>query len=1055
MTWSGTSGRSRSRGAPRGSSHGEPHSRLLWRAIAWRLSSSIAFFLVATVAVASAAAGPLYLSAADQSIVTTSLTNVPPRLSGITLNGAAGTQPTVSQLLRAVSSIPGGAGAKPSELFKTPILTTDFPGLFYSPVAGGPDSVDLVSRNKACSYLHLVAGRCPTGAEDVLISTRTATQLRAHLGSVLPLFKPGEPPKGPPEPVRGFHMKVSGIYTPGSAGAPEWWGNNFFPYGDQGVRGSTEALDAGFVSPSGAARLAGVLPPTSWAEIPLRPRLVTAPGVSNLLSSLSVWEGRIQPRYSINAGSNLPSLLSADQTEESSAGSVILLVTIQLLLLALLVLFAVARESGSLRTGDVRVAELRGLPPSRIAMLVMREPFFLLLAALPAGIALGWLSVSGLSLAVLGVGAPTPDLLVFVAALVAFAAGVGASALASLALLRTGYGQEAQEASIRRRGRNAAVVDALGVALAVGAIADLVANHGTGRTVASDPLAVAGPGLLALGIGILGARLLPLFARGVESATRWSHRVALELAARTVNRKDVMARRVVTPAIAAGLLVFSVTGLVVSQRNYAMQARFTVGAPAVLSVEVRPGVDFLDATRAADKGSAPAMAVVDVRASYGETLAVDASRLPSVVQWPAGLSSVSLERLSRELSPKMPPERRVPSGNKLVLTADLRTPVSPLPDLQLALFDGRYFVESHVDFGNLRPGTHTYAASLAGVCPSGCRLDGFTVYWAAGPKADPRASDVTLRLESLSVGSRQLPMGFTHPGAWQGGGAASVSEGQGGVTASMNLLSGGSPTIMPVSAPSLVPAVLTAAYMANSTNAQQPGEYAAAGLDENEITTSEVASVGELPAIGSSGALVDLGILERLQTGAPAGTTFQVWTTGPPSQAFLSRLARSGIQVTGTRLSDSVFTSLKRSGPSLGFDLFSVTAIAGIVLATAALLFALTASARRRAIEVAGLMASGVTRRDLRRSFAIEALMVSLMGAVLGLIAGVIGAILALPQLPEFVPGRIGPPLQMAIPWLTVLLSAAAVLALLVGAAVVSAQVIVRRVRPDQLRLQP
>lgn len=1055
MTWSGTSRHSRAGGVPHGPVHGEQHSRLLWRAIAWRLSSSVAFFLVATVAVAAAAAGPLYLSAANQSIVTTSLTNVPPRLSGITLNGAVAAQPTPSELLAATSSIPGGAGTGPSQLFGTPIITSDLAGFFFSPVAGRADAVSLVSRSNACPYLHLVAGHCPSSAEDVILSTRSASQLKAHVGSVLDVWRPGKPPNGLPSPVPHFHLEVSGIYTPGNAAAPEWWGNDFFLYGQPGPKGSGEELDSGFVSPAGAARLARVLPPTNWAEIPLRPQLVSAPGIPSLLASLSAWEGSVQPQYSVNAGSNLPSLLGADQGEESSAGSIVLLVTLQLLLLALLVLFAVARESGSLRSGDVRVAELRGLPPGRIATLVMREPLFLLLAALPAGIGLGWLAVSGLSLAVLGVGAPTPDLLVFVAALVAFVAGVCAAALASVSLLRTGYGQDAQEASVRRRSRNAAVVDALGIALAAGAIADLVANRGSGRSVTSDPLAVAGPGLLALGIGILGSRLLPYLARGFESATRWSHRVALGLAARSVSRRDVMARRAVVPAIAAGLLVFSVAGLSVSQRNYAMQARFTVGAPVVLSAQVRPGVDFLKAVRAADRGSAPAMAAVDVRASYGETLAVDAARLPSVVSWPAGFSSVSEQRLADELAPSLLPERTVPPGNKIVLTADLATAVSPPPDLQVTLFNSRYFVETHVDFGNLRPGSHRYTASLAGDCPSGCRLDGFVVYWAAGPRPDPAAADVTLRLGSLAVGSTPVVTGFTRPKDWQGGGATSLTQGANGVTASMNLLAGGSPTIVPVSAPALVPAVLTPAYMANSTNAQKPGEYAALGLDQNEVTTEEVASVSALPEIGSSGALIDLGILERVQTGAPAGTTFQIWTTQPPSQKFLSHLAADGIQVTGTRLASSVLNSLKRSGPSLGFDLFSVTAIAGIVLATAALLFVLTASARRRAIEVAGLMASGVSRRDLRRSFVLEALMVSLMGAILGLIAGIIGTALALPQLPEFVPGRIGPPLDLAIPWATVFLSALVVLALLVGAALVSAQIIVRRVRPDQLRLQP
>ncbi|MGH9295019.1 MAG: hypothetical protein ACRD0B_06780, partial [Acidimicrobiales bacterium] len=51
---------------------------LLRRALWWRAGSSAAFLAVAIVSVAAATAGPIYLAAADQSVLTNVLSPAPP-----------------------------------------------------------------------------------------------------------------------------------------------------------------------------------------------------------------------------------------------------------------------------------------------------------------------------------------------------------------------------------------------------------------------------------------------------------------------------------------------------------------------------------------------------------------------------------------------------------------------------------------------------------------------------------------------------------------------------------------------------------------------------------------------------------------------------------------------------------------------------------------------------------------------------------------------------------------------------------------------------------------
>ncbi|HXY44311.1 MAG TPA: FtsX-like permease family protein [Acidimicrobiales bacterium] len=1031
------------------------------RAIEWRLGSSMAFFAVAAVAVAAATTGPLYLTAADQSIVTSGLASVPANQTGVTITQSPSSQQGLGGVLAAASTVPGGSGTGAAQRFGPAIVTTDLASSVYSPVAGRPDGIEFVYRTGACGEVRMVAGHCPTTSDEVALSVRSAAQLRVKVGSLFEPTPSGRPGRSGADGTRAasYRLRVSGLYQPGNPAAAIWWGTDYFPFGFPfgPPNSGAEALDDGWLTAPGAARLSAVLVPTSWVQLPLHVSSITPTDITPVLNSLASWEATAEATDGVVVGSSLSGVLSAAQGEEGSARTVVLVVALQLALLALLVLYSVARATSALRSDDVRVAELRGLPRRNIAALALREPVILLTAALPAGAALAWIVVWLVDRELLGIAAPTYDTLAIATAFGAFVAGLIAAAFGSRALLRVRISEESLETAAKRRARTAGVVDAIGLALSAAGVAELIAQH-SHQTGSADPLALVGPGLLALGAGILGARLLALFADTLARLTRWTRHVAAGLAARSVARRENVARQVLVPTIAAGLLAFSVAGLAVSRRNDTMQAGFQVGAPVVLRAEVRSGVNFLDAVREADPSGHEAMAVVSVNASYGETIAVDSSRFAAIASWPDDLAPRSVAALAKALRPPTPPAVTVPPGSGLVVTADLGTDVEPRPDLQLSLFDDVYMSENTVDFGFLRPGVHRYSASLAGACSGGCRLDAFTLVWVPGAHLDPRARNVSVQLRSLAEdeggSSKVLASGFGTVGAWKVNGLASATATRSGLSIVADLADAPTPpSVQPADVPSLVPSVVTSGFATVNADPSTPDQYQAVGIDENEVPVRGIATVQALPQLGADGTMIDLGFAQLVQTGPPAGATFEVWCSHPPSATLLSRLERGGVTITGSSAARSVLRGFQRSGPSLGFDLFGIAGVAAVLLALGSLLFATASGARARGIELTGLSAVGVTRRTLYRSVVVESLMVSVAGAALGWAAGVLGASLAIGSLPEFAPGRVGPPLELGLPWTDLALSGAAVLVVLVAAALASAWLVMRQVRPDRLRM--
>ena len=930
----------------------------MWQSIRWRLGSSFVFLLVATAAVTAATAGPIYLAAADQSVTFASLATEAPSADGIVLQpvqGVTGGSTGVSSAPSA--SFPAESGTEPTDRYGPAIVTVDVSAELRVPSNGQMVAVEIESRTGVCAQLDIVAGHCPDNSDEVLLSTRSAELLGAHVGKVI--GRRQEP------------LVVAGLYETGDPDAPYWWGENPFDYGtiktSSPIEGSIEYIDDAFVTSAGAARQASLFPTTAFGQVPLRPAAVQATQIPHILSQLSSYELSL-PALRLQATSGLPGVLQGVVTQESQMRTIVAAAALELVLLGLLVLYQVAASNAAQRSGDLEIAELRGLRRRSIAMVALREPAILLAIATPVGLALGWLLVALVASHVFEGGTRSSvDGLAVTVAIATFVAGFGAAAMGSRALVRPSLAREGRSASERRSRRNAAIIDLLVVVLAAAAVVELVTTHSsTSGGAPLDPLASLTPGALALVAGILGARLLPLASRGVVRATRWSPRVALGLASRSIMRRAGVARRVVVLVIAVGVLVFSVAGYELADKNRSTQASFQVGAPEVLTVRLAPGVDFLQAVDNADPSGREAMAVAKISAS-SPTLAVDATRFAAIASWPSGTttSPSSAAEIATDLHPPSVPAATLAGVSAIRLNVRLSKSVKPAPQLVLNLFDEQNDTSASLTLGSpLHAGTTEEGTSLDYACELVCRIDSISLQWNPSQNSNVNEVDVPVVLSGLEAerGGRWVPadVGLTARGDWTSATPASSSDQSSSVSLSATgsqvsvifdaVASTPMPAIGPDDAPSVIPSVVTTTLAALNTNPANPGQFPATGLDGAAITTVARSEALALPGIGDNAALIDLAFAEAKYEGPIGGVTYEIWCHDPPGAALLHRLSDNGITVLATATASEAAASLGHTAPSLAFDMFVLAAIGATLLALGAVLFSVASDARRRSL---------------------------------------------------------------------------------------------------------
>ena len=490
-------------------------------------------------------------------------------------------------------------------------------------------------------------------------------------------------------------------------------------------------------------------------------------------------------------------------------------------------------------------------------------------------------------------------------------------------------------------------------------------------------------------------------------------------------------------------------------RNRTVRNQFDVGAPTVLTVSVHPGVDFLPAVRRADGGGQSAMAVVVEHASDGTTLAVDASRLADVASWPSDLGDrTASEAATALVAPHLAPPVPV-VGSQLAVTADAAVGAHPAPQLWADLFDNGYQTPEQVSLGPLLPGRHTYTGSLAGLCPSGCRLVDLALSWATPLTGGVSSGSVRLLLTSITTrttdgGLTEVDAGLTDARRWttpQGG--ATLTSTDGGLRADVTLSPYQSITIAPADTPKEVPAVVTPA---TAPSAGVDGGLSVVGLDGGTLNGRSVGEVAALPRVGGSATLVDLGTAYRLLSGPVTAATFEVWLGSDAPASLDRRLAAQGITVVGVDSATGAGSTLGKTGVGLAYALFLLVAAAAALLAVGVTAFSMAVSSRRRGPELAALGAVGVSGVARRRSVEIEQALTVGVGVVLGAAAGLTATASALRSLPEFVALGPGPPLELGLPVGPLVVTLIVLIAALGITAVTGARSVVRSAAVDRLR---
>jgi putative ABC transport system permease protein len=224
------------------------------------------------------------------------------------------------------------------------------------------------------------------------------------------------------------------------------------------------------------------------------------------------------------------------------------------------------------------------------------------------------------------------------------------------------------------------------------------------------------------------------------------------------------------------------------------------------------------------------------------------------------------------------------------------------------------------------------------------------------------------------------------------------------------------------------------------------------GLDANPLPVTVAQAVPAVPGDPVTGVVVDLTYAERAALSGDSAANPQVWVAAGAAADVAKSLKSQGIHIQSTMRASTVASFLQRQGPGLASSLFLLDAAAAALLAALGTVVGLGVSARRRRYEYAALAAGGVSQRELRRSLALEQILVLVTGAVVGVATGIVALIVSARSVPEFVERPIAPALTY-LPSPGVLAAVFVVTtALLLVVALVASRVLLRAARPSLLR---
>jgi putative ABC transport system permease protein len=1005
------------------------------RGLRHRGGTTLMILAVALVAAAAAATGPIYYQASTTSILrdtvaTSSLTG-----SGYEANETGAVPGLLGGLAPFVQSqLDGSLGSLSGRgLFAPPVYSveTTVPFPLYN------SSIPLAWRTGVCAQLR-IRGACATAPGQVIVSSRLAALVGWHIGQQLHFF--------------GWNsFTITGIYRLPNQDLGYWFGRGSIYFS------AAKPIDAMF-TPRATLELG---PPqqqgTAVVDDMLRGARLTGDEVPPLQAAMTAFS--ISPAltdHQVLVGTAIPATLDAVQSSWRSVAVPVVLITAQLLVLCLLLLFLAITDAVDARGPEVALARLRGRGGWRIVVFGLSEPVLLLALALPIGTLAGWRATAALGRVLLrpGTAVVLPPL-AWASAAAATAGGLVAAVLAARRTLRRPVLEE-----WRRSGRRATdrgwVADAVLAAGAAAGLLDLAVSGEIGSA-RQGVLGLLVPGLLGLAVAVIASRLLPLGCRAAFARTGRRGSIGLYLALRHVARRPGGVRTTIVLATAFALAAFAVTAWSVGRDNEQLVATTQVGASTVLTVSVPAGKDLGAIVARADPGGRMAAAVdrytslSSVTSPSGLTvLAVDPQRFARVATWRPGFTSEPPAALGRKLAAPAPAPV-ILSGDALRITVDVHS-VSPSGSTLAAdVTTGA----SPVSLGALPArGTATLTGQLVG-CP--CVLQDLDLSPPSQQLKSAVTGSVTIAGLEVHGPTGWAPAdagGLSDPARWRPGHSDSPPDRLHAVAAGLNWQFQGrvlqDAILVSVNRPYPLPAVVSGAMLS-------PGQGLASGvgLDGRPLDLRVISAAAVVPGAPQSGVIVD-----RRYAELAAGENFpqasqEVWLAAGAQGIIEPRLAAAGLQVLSARSAAAITAIFARQGPALASVLFLADAAAAALLAAGAAILGLYLSARRRRYEYAALSASGVPYRTLRRAVLTELALVLGFGSIVGVATGLTAAALALRSVPEFITTPAAPPLSYTPSAGPVALLLGAAVGLLIIAAMTASVTLIRGVSLDQLRESP
>jgi hypothetical protein len=252
------------------------------------------------------------------------------------------------------------------------------------------------------------------------------------------------------------------------------------------------------------------------------------------------------------------------------------------------------------------------------------EPALLCLIGAVLGVAVAWAAMleARHQLFVAGASVGFDGWTIAALALTVFAI-LGALSLGTLRLLRSA--DLGEGATRRARGGNSMLGMVTDAALVVLAVVALVALSTSGALSGhTDPLASVAPGLIALGVAVLGVQLILFACRFGIALSAGSRRVAPFLALRQIARRPGVLRQARVLIIALALACFATAAWSVARTNRETAARFQVGARTVVGVAPTSPGTLEAAVARVDPHGRFAMAVADLRTPSTTLVGVEA-----------------------------------------------------------------------------------------------------------------------------------------------------------------------------------------------------------------------------------------------------------------------------------------------------------------------------------------------------------------------------------------------------------------------------------------------